>query len=314
MKIRFPAGTIANLAKGQPLTTRHSHRSSGGCAVLLVTVAIALVTAACAHKRPPARAVVSLATQVEHAHEPKEQMDFFRVAFVPKGSIVDHLAKPGALRAFFGASTYFLAPMPLAVMVTYPGLADAHTNILAAVRCKPVDSSQIQPILATWPNVLHAITTDLADEGLSCPAKVHDAENEAYCIAQRYQDTPGENVTLVLADLFKAAAELYSHDPSIGDWLTKKYGIYPAFSGLGLSVKGSYNLGPEDRISSLVILQNSITPEYLLRNVTLGQGGCRCIMVPPYPERSSDPIDPEFVWQKGGNGSCVFIDRLRTMP
>jgi hypothetical protein len=298
------------------LINQHSHRPWGHWAVLLVSVTILLVTTACAHKRPPAPppAIVSLATEIERAHDPEKQLDFFRVAFVPKGTVVDHLARPGALRAFFGASTYFLAPMPLAMMVTYPGLADLPSNYLAAVRCKPVDASQIQPILATWPNVLHAITTDLADEGLTCPAKVRNAENEAYCIAQLYQDTPGENVTLVLSDLLKAAAELYSHDPSIGDWLTKKYGIYPAFSGLGLSVKGSNNLGPEDRISSPVILRNSITPEYLLRNVTLEQGGCRCIMVPPYPERSGDPIDPDFVWQKGGNGSCAIIDRLRVMP
>jgi len=283
---------------------------------LIFSAAVLLATTACAHKKPvTAPAIASLATEVERAHDPVIQMDFFRVAFVPKGTTVDHLARPGALRGFFGASTYFLSPMPLATMVTYPGLADVASNYLAAVRCKPTDASRVQPILATWPNILQAITTDLVGEGLSCPPKVGDAENEVYCIAQHYHDTAGENVTLVLSESLKAAAELYSRDdPAMGEWLTKKYGIYPAFSGLGLSVKDSYSLGPQNPLSAAVILRNSITPEYLLRNVTLGQGGCRCIMVPAYPERSGDPMDPEFVWQKGGNGSCAPVERLRAAP
>jgi hypothetical protein len=298
------------------LTNQGSYRLSRSCAFLLIGTAILLATAACAHKKPATTAAIaSLAEQVERAHDPAMQMDFFRVAFVQQGTTVDHLARPGALRVFLGASTYFLAPMPLATMVTYPGLADQPANYLAAVRCKPADASQVQPILATWPNVLQAITTDLAGEGLACPAKAGDAENEVYCIARHYRDTAGDNATLVLSEALKAAAELYSRDrPEMGDWLTKKYGIYPAFSGLGLSVQDSYYLSPQEPMSAAVVLRNSITPEYLLRNVTLGEGGCRCIIVAPYPERSGDPIDPEFVWQKGGKGSCAEEKRLRAAP
>ena len=94
-------------------------------AVSFITAAILLTTAGCAHKKPVAApAVASLAMQVDRARDPAAQMDFFRVVFVSKGTTIDHLAKPGALRGFFGASTYFIPPMPLAKMVTYPGLAD----------------------------------------------------------------------------------------------------------------------------------------------------------------------------------------------
>jgi len=281
------------------------------CKGWVLTAVCLLVSLGCAHKTVTAPNPSALAMAVDRAHDPATQMDFFRVAFVPKGTTIDHLARPGALRGFVGASSYFLPAMPLSRMVTYPGLTDVPSNYLAAVRCKPSDTSLIQPILATWPNVLQAITTDLAGAGLSCPPKPGDAGNEVYCIAQRYHDTAGDDVTVVLTKTLEAAAELYPRDDSARSlWLEKEYGIYPAFSGLGLSVKDSYTLSPKDPLPAATILRNSITPEYLLRNVTLAEAGCRCIMVPPYPERSGAPIDPDFVWQKGGNGACVTVERL----
>ena len=158
--------------------------------------AILLGTTGCVHKKSVSvPSAVSLAEQVARAHDPALQADFFRIIFVAQGTTVDHLARPGALRGFFGASSYYLVPMPLNQMLTYPGLADAPQKALVALRCKPANMNEVQPVLATWPNVLRAISTDLAEKKLTCPPNPGDAENEAFCIAQHYQDAAGENVT-----------------------------------------------------------------------------------------------------------------------
>jgi len=292
---------------------------------ILILVAIMLATAACAHKKPagvvgmavpPASTDVTgteaLAAQVDRAHQPPFEMDFFRVGFVAEGTTVDHVARPGALRSFVGSSSYFSPPMALAKMVTYPGLADAPDRELVAMRCKPATPEAVDPILATWPNIFHAIRSDLAARDFACPAKPGaEPGNRAYCIAHSYHNSGSANVTLALAQALQAAAQFYpAGDRAMDTWLVQNYGIYPAFSGLGLSVKDSYNLDDKHPLTAGVILQNSITPEYLLRNVSLAEAGCRCIRVSPYPQRSTDPIDPEFVWQKGGEGICIKVERL----
>ena len=225
---------------------------------------------------------------------------------------------PHYFEFFLGPSGYYLPPMPLAKMARYPGLTGKSPDKLLAIRCKPADPSKVQPILATWPNVFQAITTDLASQGLTCPPKGggsaaeadKDTANKIYCIAQSFKGEPGKNATTVLADSLKAAADLYA-DPKASDWLIKYYGIYPAFSGLGLSVKDSYTLDQEN-MNAAMVLRDSLTPEYLLKNTTLGEAGCRCIAVPFYAGRSKDAIDPDFVWQKGGDGSCKDVERLST--
>jgi hypothetical protein len=51
-------------------------------------------------------------------------------------------------------------------------------------------------------------------------------------------------------------------------------------------------------------------PEYLLRNVTLAEAGCRCIAVPPYPGRETALLDPDQVSREGGDGYCIHVPRL----
>ena len=261
-------------------------------------------------------AAPSVAAVVDAAHDPLLEMDFFRISYVPADTAVDHTTRPDALRAFFGASRYFLPPMPLATMAKYPGLTSIDPRKLVAIRCKPADPTKVQPMLATWPNVFQAITADLASQKLTCPPPggggAADAEkettNKIYCAAQSFNDTPGANATTILSDAMKAATDVFA-DPKAKDWLIKNYGIYPAFSGLGLSVKDSYTLDQQN-MNAAMMLQNSITPEYLLRNTTLEQAGCRCIAVPYYPERNRDLMDLDFVWQQGGQGSCTEVKRL----
>jgi hypothetical protein len=295
----------------------HPAKASGDAGVEAVLIAgsfillpIVLVAALAWYGHYKPSAGLSLAAQVDNARDPLIQPDFLRIAFLPPGTPVDKLGSKDALRVFAGSSPYFSPPMSVAQTVTYPGLSDAPEKELVAMRCKPVDTSQVEPILATWPNVMQAITTDLGSKKLTCPAKAGDTENEVYCIAKSYTDNLGANVTTVLSGTLKAASDFYQGDSKKGDWLKNNYGIYPAFSGLGLSVKDSYTLDPQHPLSAAVMLRNSITPEYLLRNVTLQAASCRCIRVAPYPERSQDPIDPDFIWQKGGDGTCTVVKKL----
>lgn len=62
-------------------------------------------------------------------------------------------------------------------------------------------------------------------------------------------------------------------------------------------------------MNAMTILNKSVTVEYLLKNVGLDQAGCRCISVLPYPGRSQDAIDPDFVWDNG-DVSCARVKRL----
>ncbi|HEY6352775.1 MAG TPA: hypothetical protein VI636_25550 [Candidatus Angelobacter sp.] len=92
-------------------------------------------------------------------------------------------------------------------------------------------------------------------------------------------------------------------------WLQSNYGIYPAFSGLGYSVKDSYSLASQP-MTSQQILVKSVSSEYILKNVSLADAGCRCISVSPYPGRSNAPFDPGFILQAGGDGACKPVNRL----
>lgn len=288
------------------------------CFLLFVFAAILVVSYVCygGWKTPTA-----LAARLDEQHYPALAPDFFRVGFL--NDPVTTLARPGSLRAFVGPSSDFVPGLPLAVMVTYPGLADVPDKNLVAMRCKPTDASVVGPVPATWPNVFEAIKSDLKDKKLPCPPPVttagkipkeqeeiadKDGENKAFCAAQSFQDTPGANATVVLSSAMTAAATLVG-DPNAQAWLKKNYGIWPPFSGLGLSVKDSGSSNGMN-MNAMVILRKSITTEYLLKNVTLAEAGCRCITVAPYPGRSLDPINPDFVWEKGGDGSCASVKRL----
>jgi len=118
-------------------------------------------------------------------------------------------------------------------------------------------------------------------------------------------------VPSALARVFSYAGALYDaeHAP-MAKWLQDNYGIFPAFAGSGYSVKDSYSL-TTDPMSSQQILVKSVSSEYILKNVSLSEAGCRCISVAPYPVRSEDRLDPDFITKEGGDGACTSVPRLR---
>jgi hypothetical protein len=130
------------------------------------------------------------------------------------------------------------------------------------------------------------------------------------CFAKAFSDPPATAVPLSLARTFSYAGVLYDDKHSaMAKWLQDNYGIFPAFAGSGYSIKDSYSLSTEP-MTSQQILVKSISSEYILKNVSLADAGCRCISVAPYTGRSNDPLDPGFIARAGGDGICAPVAKL----
>ena len=236
--------------------------------------------------------------------------DYLRVSFLPAGVAVISLSRPGALRAFVTATPLFKPSLKLAELPAYSGLVNNDDNELVAMRCRPPSPEPVDALLATWPNVFLAIERDVPVPPTACTSAPAEVGTQAACYARGFTDAPGSSVPTSLAHTFSYAGALFDADhAALASWLKDKYGIFPAFSGMGYSVKDSYNLDTEP-MTAQQILVKSISPEYILKNVPLAVAGCRCIRVPPYAGRSGDRLDPNFIAKAGGDGTCVHVDRL----
>jgi hypothetical protein len=214
------------------------------------------------------------------------------------------------LRAFTTATALYSPPLKLADMPNYSGLVNNDEKMLVAMRCRPPHPEAVDAVLATWPNVFLAIQRDVPLPSGACDAKPTDPAAQMACFAVAFSDPPATKVPSLLAHTFNYAAKLYDADHvALAQWLQNNYGIYPAFSGMGYSVKDSYSIDKQP-MSSQQMLVKSVSSEYILKNVTLAEAGCRCILVAPYSGRSNDPVDPDFISQAGGDGTCKPVDRL----
>lgn len=94
-----------------------------------------------------------------------------------------------------------------------------------------------------------------------------------------------------------------------GDFILDAYGIDPDHSGLGFVVKGL-----AVPLSAAETLEQSVVPEYLLRNLNLADLNCRCIRVSKYEGRDQDVLPAKTVWNKGKlgpGGLCSsYVKRL----
>lgn len=238
--------------------------------------------------------------------------DFLRVTFVSAGTNVTSLARPGALRAFATATAFYLPPLPLKEFPLYSGLVNDDTKTLVALRCRPAHPEAVDAVLATWPNLFHAIERDVHRDPAECAAvsSTSEPELQAFCFAHAYSDPAGSTAPRTLAATFDYAAVAFdAQHTQLASWLRSQYGVFPAFSGLGFSVKDSYFLDTQP-MNSGQLLVKSISPEYVLRNVSLKDAGCRCISVAPYPGRADDRLDPKFIAKAGGDGECKAVKSL----
>jgi hypothetical protein len=236
--------------------------------------------------------------------------DYLRVSFLPAGVRVTSLSRPGSLRAFVTVTPLFEPPLKLSDLPAYSGLVNNDNSDLVAMRCRPPSPEAVDALLATWPNVFVAIERDVPVRPAACSSAPGEVATQAACYAQGFTDPAGSSVPTSLARTFNYAGVLFDADhAALAKWLKDNYGIFPAFSGMGYSVKDSYNLDT-DPMTAQQILVKSISPEYILKNVPLPVAGCRCIRVPPYAGRSGDRLDPDFIAKAGGDGTCVQVDRL----
>jgi hypothetical protein len=238
--------------------------------------------------------------------------DFMRVVWVDPGARVDQITF--GIRAFFTASAFFIPPSSPASWVDqflrYIGNYFRPGQELAVMRCIPSEAERLvlQPILATWPNVLEAITSDLGGPVHDCSSpSLTQGEREICQIAVQYHDTPTTVYTAGLASTFTLAAQLFG-TPESTTAIRRDYGIFPAFTGLGFAVKNSAQpvTGATTPFTVAQILRYSIVPEYLLRNDSLADAGCHCLQVPATPELRESPLDPDFIWRNGFlvDGAC----------
>jgi hypothetical protein len=279
-------------------------------ALSLACTAVALLTSGCAAHR--VSAVTAVPPPVVVADQAREALpnDYLRVSFLSPGTQVTSLSRPGALRAFATATPLYSPPLKLEELPYYSGLVNDDKNVLVAMRCRPPHPETVDALLATWPNVFLAIQRDVPLNPDACTAQPADTATQAACFAKGFTDPPSTAVPTSLAHTFSYAGILYDSDhAALAKWLQSNYGIFPAFSGMGYSVKDSYSLSTEP-MTSQQILVKSVSSEYILKNASLSDAGCRCISVAPYPGRSSDRLDPDFVAQAGGDGVCKSVERL----
>jgi len=274
-----------------------------------LTAAVLLVSG-CAVHRVPMSAVPH--TPVATGGSVRETLpnDYMRVSFLPAGVKVTSLSRPGALRAFATATPLYSPALKLSDLPAYSGLVNNDGNVLVAMRCRPANPEVVDALLATWPNVFLAIQRDVHLEPGACASAPASVAIQAACYAKGFSDPPATSVPTSLAGTFSYAGVLFdSNHTALARWLKDNYGIFPAFSGMGYSVKDSYSLDTQP-MTSQQILVKSISSEFILKNVSLAAAGCRCIAVPPYPGRASDKLDPEFIARVGGDGSCIQVDTL----
>jgi hypothetical protein len=276
----------------------------------LVYTAIASLACGCAsHSMRPA-SLVQPPIVVSDAARESLPNDYLRVSFLPPGVKVTSLSRPGAIRAFATATPLYVPPMRLKDLPYYSGLVNNDAQVLVAMRCRPPQPEKVDAVLATWPNVFLAIQRDVPVDAAACSAPSPATATQVACYARAFSDPPATIVPSALAHVFSYAGALYDaeHAP-MAKWLQDNYGIFPAFAGSGYSVKDSYSLST-DPMSSQQILIKSVSSEYILKNVSLSEAGCRCISVAPYPGRSDERLDPDFIAKAGGDGVCTAVEKL----
>jgi hypothetical protein len=283
-------------------------------ALSLICASIALLASGCAARRVTVATAVPPPVVISDTVREVQPNDYLRVSFLPAGVEATSLSRPGALRAFATATPLFSPPLRIEELPYYSGLVNDDKNVLVAMRCRPQHPEKVDAMLATWPDVFLAIQHDVPLDPGACMGEPSNTATQAACFAKGFSDPPAASVPTALAHTFSYAGTLYDADHTkLAKWLQDNYGIFPAFSGIGYSVKDSYSLSSQP-MTSQQILVKSVSSEYILKNVSLSDAGCRCISVAPYPGRSNDRLDPDFIAKAGCDGACKPVGRLEVSP
>lgn len=328
-------------------TQRHAGAGRATTALMATFIAAALGTTPCnpgfaaeAEGAPAPATVVDNTRVSDPTSGFAVNNDFTRVFFVP-GSVPPvlnigrtDLVYQGKLiqaRAFMSATILYEPALPAIDDAHFVGSDDPNssTNDLVAMRCKPSDPSQLQPRVASWPNIFTIATSDLADlmgyTPADCPTPDLDpsypVDQRVYCTAQNFCDQANVMIPLVLqksvdtgATIFQYTGTAFEADPKrTTGWgvLSDVYGIGWGFSGLGYSVKDSYlvSKGGNVPLTAAQSLEQSVVTEYVVMNVPLKDADCRCVRVPPYANRDGSLLHWDRLWTEGklgpADGHCV---------
>lgn len=285
------------------------------CSLLVIVFTAGCAAHRAARSRPTSLAptIAAPAVVVDNIRESLPG-DYLRISFVSAGVQVTSISRPGSLRGFATATAQYQPPLALRNFPAYSGLIYDDKKVLVAMRCRPPDPVKVDALLATWPNIFLAIEHDMPDQGHDCASPQPNLPAKAACFAKSFDAPADTSATRSLAHAFDFAERLdQPENADLRKWLQSNYGIYPAFSGTGYSVKDSYTLDQQP-MNSNQVLAKSVSSEYILKNVPLGTAGCRCITVPAYSGRAEDILDPDQIDTQGGDGICRTLDRLPAKP
>jgi hypothetical protein len=244
--------------------------------------------------------------------------DFLREIYVkPNAPPIDTLGKHNniQLRAFFGNTKFYFPPITPAAIAKYGGGPTYADQDLVVMECRPTDTTTVDPELVTWPILAQFLVEDLPPVS-NCKPTPASTDDQAWCLADVFtkDDAPvdlAEKMPLVttLYKAIKLGNDLFAINGGDGaNLLYDLYGIGYGHSGLGFAVNGSVS----GKFNAARTLEDSVVPEYLLRNVTLEQANCHCVRVPSYDNRDSQPLSPTFVWNRGrlDDGYCRIVKRI----
>lgn len=250
------------------------------------------------------------------SRHPLDVDDFLRLSYVPTDTPpITTPGSPSRKRAFFADTQFYEPPITVSQIVGYAGGETNAVQDLIAMRCRPGDAAAVatDPQLATWASLARFLLADLppatcpATPGASTPAT-------AYCLAKGFHDTANTPLVESLYNAISLGQALFEipadeSGQTGADLLATLYGIFPGHSGIGFVVKDSAT----GAFTAEQTLINSVVPEYLLKNVSLAAGDCRCVRVPPYLDRDNQLLSPRFVWSFGpltSGGACRMVRQI----
>jgi hypothetical protein len=231
--------------------------------------------------------------------------DYLRILFLKQGTqFTGKLGRKEAARVFVAPSSMFNPPVTLGEAAMLTGNDYREDEDVYIIRCQPTDNRALEPRLATWQTVFELIKSDFPSN-INCVQAATD-EEKAYCIVSNYSGGASPIATVTLAKMFNTAAELYSKN--LNGFLKERYGIsQSSFLGLGETVRGA---GVRTDFHEWQLLTWTTLPEYLVKNVKLGEGSCKCIVASPYSTRQSELFSLEIFDNVSTLGECTNMSTL----
>jgi len=252
---------------------------------------------------------ISLPDNIKALKDEKNVNDFFRMFFLPTNSkFSNKLGRPDAERVFVAPSNVFEKTMPLGAVAKYLGNDFRAIEDVYLLKCNPHDTRVLDARLATWSNIFELIEQDFQVSEADCQSdKPKTIEEMASCVARKYTATsPGDLALDSLVNMYKGASELYSK--KLGRFLKNEYGITEkSFIGTGHIVSGT---GGDKRFRANDLLVGANIPEYLVKNVPISEGSCKCIVVTPYSERQGQLFNISVFSEINDIGKCHETNKL----